>query len=132
MRLLCLLVFSVFGLMAQTIDVLTQTKTGPQTQPRAATVTPSATPVFDLSKGMVQNLVIGQTVTAQTITNGIAGQFFIVHLCENGTGGFAWTWATAVFKGGMVLTTTALKCNVQVFWYDGSVAWAISTGVTNL
>lgn len=91
-----------------------------------ATVTFSATPVFDLSLGD-QKITLTGNVTSSTFSGGVAGQFVTFYICEDGTGLRTFVWPTA-FKGAATLVTTASTCSVYLFKsFDGTTYYSINT-----
>jgi hypothetical protein len=95
------------------------------------TVTFSATPTFDASRGNTQKLTLTGNVTGSTLANAAAGEQINFIICQDGTGGRTFVWPTNI-KGGMTIGTTASKCSAQIFVYDGTNAYALSGGMTNM
>jgi hypothetical protein len=95
------------------------------------TVTFSATPTFDASRGNTQKLTLTGNVTGSTLANAAAGEQINFIICQDGTGGRTFVWPTNI-KGGMTMGTTASKCSAQIFVYDGTNAYAVSGGMTNM
>jgi hypothetical protein len=93
-------------------------------------VTFSATPTFDFSLGEIQTITLTGNVTSSTISNSLSGQKATFNICQDSTGSRSFVWPTG-FKGTMTIGSTASKCNVQEFYYDGTNWWALSTGATN-
>jgi hypothetical protein len=90
----------------------------------------SATPVFSFTSGNIQSIALTGNVTSSTFTNGVAAQDFTFHICQDATGSRTFVWPTT-FHGTMTIGATASKCSDQVFWWDGSAAWAKNAGITN-
>lgn len=95
------------------------------------TVAFSATPTFDASLGNNQKITLTGNVTSSTLSNAAAGESINFVICQDGSGSHTFTWPTNV-KGGMTIGSTASKCNAQNFIFDGTNAYAISAGVTNM
>ena len=94
------------------------------------TVTFSATPVFDFSKGNTQMMTLTGNVTSSTLVNATAGQRELFILCQDATGGRTFAWPSSV-KGGGAIGATASKCSVQEFVWDGASARAVGTVQVN-
>jgi hypothetical protein len=103
---------------------------GAQTKFAINTVTFSATPVFNLALGDIQTITLTGNVTSPTTSNPLSGQRTVFNICQDGTGSRTFAWP-AGFKGTMTIGSTASKCNVQEFYYDGTSYWALSVGVLN-
>lgn len=73
--------------------------------------------------------LIGNVTSA--LSNATAGQTLNFLICQDATGGRTFTWPSNV-KGGMTIGQSASKCNAQDFIYDGSNAYALSAGKTNM
>jgi hypothetical protein len=95
------------------------------------TVTFSATPTFDASLGNTQKITLTANVTSSTLSNATAGQTINFLICQDATGGRTFVWPTNV-KGGMTIGATLSKCSAQDFIFDGTNAYAVSSGVTNM
>jgi hypothetical protein len=94
-------------------------------------VTFSATPTFDALKGNTQKITLTGNVTSSTLSNATAGQSINFIICQDGTGNRTFVWPSNV-KGGMTIGSTASKCSAQTFVFDGTNAYALSTGVANM
>jgi hypothetical protein len=95
------------------------------------TVASGATPAFDLSLGNVQYVSALATNASPAFSNITAGGTWEFVVCNNGTGGFTWTWPASV-HGGIVIGTTASKCSSQRFTSpDGTTLYADGPGVIN-
>ncbi len=95
------------------------------------TVTFSATPTFDASLGNTQKITLTANVTSSTLSNATAGQTINFLICQDGTGSRTFVWPTNV-KGGMTIGSTLSTCSAQDFIFDGTNAYALSAGVTNM
>jgi len=95
------------------------------------TVTFSATPAFDASLGNTQKITLTGNVTSSTLSNATAGQSINFLICQDGTGSRTFVWPTNVL-GGMTIGSTLSKCSAQNFIFDGTNAYALSAGVTNM
>jgi Pectate lyase superfamily protein len=94
-------------------------------------VTFSATPTFDASLGNTQTITLTGNVTSSTLSNATAGEQINFIICQDGTGGRTFVWPSNI-KGGMTIGATASKCSAQIFAYDGTNAYAVSGGETNM
>ena len=95
------------------------------------TVTFSATPTFDASLGNTQKITLTGNVTSSTLSNAATGQTINFVICQDGTGSRTFVWPTNVL-GGMTIGSTLSKCSAQDFIFDGTNAYALSAGVTNM
>jgi hypothetical protein len=133
------------GNTTSTLNVLTQTGTGsvsaaPAWQSATAagiapfsfqSVTFSATPAFTLGSGAnTFKITLTGNVTSSTIGSASAGQGATFLVCQDATGSRTFTWP-ASFKGAMTIGSTASKCNIQSFAYDGTTFYATGTGMTS-
>jgi hypothetical protein len=133
------------GNTTSTLNVLTQTGTGsasatPAWQSASAAgiapftfkaVTFSATPAFAFGSGATTfEITLTGNVTSSTVSGATAGQPATFILCQDATGSRTFVWP-AGFKGNMTIGTTASKCNVQNFVYDGTSYYATAAGLTN-
>jgi hypothetical protein len=86
-------------------------------------VTPSATPVFDASKGLEFKITISASVSSSTIINGTLGPSIVVfRIVQDSIGGHNFVWPSNVRNGGSV-NKTANARSVQMFAvdFDGSL-----------
>jgi len=95
------------------------------------TVTFSATPTFDASLGNTQKITLTDNVTSSTLSNATAGETVNFIICQDATGSRTFVWPTNVL-GGMTIGATLSKCSAQNFIFDGTNAYALSAGVTNM
>jgi hypothetical protein len=94
-------------------------------------VTFSATPAFAFGSGETTfEMTLTGNVTSSTVSGASAGQNSTFILCQDATGSRTFVWPSS-FHGAMTIGTTASKCNVQTFAYDGTTYYATSAGVTN-
>jgi len=93
-------------------------------------VTFSATPTFNATLSSSFKITLTANVTSSTLTNATAGQILTFQIVEDNVGGRTWTWPTN-FKGAMTLTTTANAINTQIFYFDGTNAFALAPGTVN-
>jgi hypothetical protein len=94
-------------------------------------VTFSATPTFDASSLSLFKITLTGNVTSSTLSGAFSGQMLTFEICQDGSGSRTFVWPANV-KGGMTIGSTASKCNTQQFIYDGSSAYALTSGQTNL
>jgi hypothetical protein len=95
------------------------------------TVTFSATPTFDASLGNTQKITLTDNVTSSTLSNATAGETINFLICQDGTGSRTFVWPANVL-GGMTIGSTVSTCSAQNFIFDGTNAYAVSSGVTNM
>lgn len=94
-------------------------------------VTFSATPTFNASLGNTQKITLTGNVTSSTLSNATTGQTINFLICQDATGGRTFVWPTNV-KGGMTIGSTLSTCSAQDFIFDGTNAYAVGPGVTNM
>jgi len=95
------------------------------------TVTFSSTPTFDAKLGNTQKITLTGNVTSSTLANATAGEQIHFLICQDATGSHTFTWPSNV-KGGMGVGSTGSTCSAQTFIFDGTGAYALSPGVTNM
>lgn len=95
------------------------------------TVAFSATPTFDAKLGNTQKITLTGNVTSSTLSNATAGEQIHFLICQDATGSRTFAWPSNV-KGGMTIGSTASTCSAQNFIFDGTNAYALSTGVSNI
>jgi len=91
----------------------------------------SATPTFNVLLGNTQKITLSGNVTSSTLTNAIAGQQINFVICQDASGGHTFQWPTNV-RGGMTIGASASTCSAQSFIFDGTLAYALSSGVPNM
>ncbi|MBI1956753.1 MAG: hypothetical protein HYS38_10195 [Acidobacteria bacterium] len=94
-------------------------------------VTFSATPTFDASLGNSFKITLTDNITSSTFSNAQAGQQISFLICQDATGNRTFVWPTNV-KGGVTIGATLSTCSAQTFLYDGTNAYAVSSGVTRM
>ena len=94
-------------------------------------VTFSSTPTFDAKLGNTQKITLTGNVSSSTLSNATAGEQVNFVICQDGNGSRTFAWPSNV-KGGMAIGSTASKCSAQNFLFDGTNAYALSSGVTNM
>jgi hypothetical protein len=90
----------------------------------------STTPAFDFSKGDTQMIILTANVSSSTLVNASAGQRLLFIICQDAVGGRTFAWPASV-KGGGTIGSTASKCSVQDFVWDGSSARAVGAMQVN-
>lgn len=86
---------------------------------------------FDAGLGNTFEVTLNASVTSSTLSNAQAGQWLNVIVCQPASGGpFTFAWPSNV-RGGMTIGATAGKCNAQSFVFDGTAAFAVSSGAAN-
>ena len=86
---------------------------------------------FDAGLGNTFKLTLNANATSTTLSNAQPGQWLNFIICQPASGGpFSFAWPSSV-HGGMTIGTTAGKCSAQSFVFDGSGAFATSSGVAN-
>ena len=96
-----------------------------------STVTFSATPTFDGSLGNSFKITLTGNVTSSTFSNAQVGQQISFLICQDSTGNRTFVWPANV-KGGVTIGTVLSTCSAQTFLYDGTNAYALSSGVTGM
>lgn len=87
------------------------------------TYTPAGTATLDLSKGNIHHITMPAGNITIALSNGTAGQCFIVRILQDGTGSRTVTWFTTIrWAGGSAptLTTAASKADTVGFEITGS------------
>lgn len=93
-----------------------------------AQVSFSATPVFDAAKASTFKITLAGQVTGSTLSGATPGQMLGFIICQDGGGDHSFRWPSNV-RGGMIVGTAANKCSVQLFVFDGTNAYAASSGL---
>ena len=143
--LLSLLLVMQSGCMhAQKVDYNTQIKNPPTASVQTVTapwtfskglsggihtVTFSATPAFDFSTGDTQKITLVGNVTSSTATNLISGQRAALIVCQDATGGRAFTFPTS-FVNAPAISGTANTCTGLAFDWDGTSAYSMTGAIT--
>jgi hypothetical protein len=94
------------------------------------TISFSNNPVFNAGNGNNFKLTLTGDVAGSIVANASAGQVLRFLLCQDATGGRAFAWPTN-FKSGMTLGSLPNTCSLQQFYFDGTDAYALTTGVIN-
>jgi len=84
-------------------------------------LTDAATIAIDFNNGLTQKVTLGGNRTI-TFSNPVAGNKYLIHLKQDGTGSRTITWPTIKWQGGTTptLTTTASKSDLIFITYDGT------------
>ena len=99
---------------------------------QALTVIPySATPVFDASQGNALEITLTGNVTSSTFVNATAGQTVEIILCQDSTGGHAFS-APANVQWSAVGNTNPSSCAAESFVYDGVEAYYLGPVAYNV
>ena len=86
---------------------------------------------FDAGLGNTFEVTLNANVSTTNLINAQPGQWLHFIICQPSSGGpFTFKWPGNV-RGGMTIGTTAGKCSAQSFVFDGTSAFATSTGVAN-
>ena len=96
-----------------------------------STVAFSATPTFNAASFSNFKITLTGNVTSSTLSNAVAGQYIGFEIVQDGTGGHTFAWPTNV-KNAMSITGQAGGANEtsnQLFFYDGSNAYAVTPGM---
>lgn len=94
-------------------------------------VTFSATPTFDAQSYSVFKITLTGNVTSSSLPNQAAGETLKFIICQDASGSRTFAWPTNAL-GGMTIGATASKCSAQEFISDGTNAYALTSGVTNM
>lgn len=89
----------------------------------SATVTFSATPIFDASTAVLFKLTLTGNVTSSTLANAVAGQPIAFELCQDAIGGRTFV-PPANVVGFITISSAANACILETFVYDGANALA--------
>ncbi len=91
----------------------------------------SGTMAFDAGLGNTFEVTLNADVSSTNLVNAQAGQWLHFVICQPSSGGpFTFNWPGTV-RGGMTIGTTAGKCSAQSFVFDGTSAFATSSGAAN-
>jgi hypothetical protein len=93
-----------------------------------AKVSFSATPTFDAAKASTFKITLAGQVTGSTLSGGTPGQILNFIICQDGKGDHSFRWPSDV-RGGMIVGKAANKCSLQSFVFDGTYAYAVSSGL---
>lgn len=94
-------------------------------------VTFSTTPVFDVSLGQIQSILLTGNVISSTIINVSTPQIVIFIIEQDDTGGRTFVWPSNV-NGGMTIGSSSTEVSTQMFITpDGSNFYALTPGVVN-
>lgn len=86
---------------------------------------------FDAGLGNTFEVTLNANATSTTLSNAQAGQWINIVVCQPASGGpYTFAWPSNV-RGGMAIGATAGKCSAQSFVFDGSSAFAVSSGTAN-
>jgi hypothetical protein len=89
------------------------------------------TMAFDAGLGNTFEVTLNANVSTTNLINAQPGQWLHFIVCQPASGGpFTFNWPGSV-HGGMTVGTTAGKCSAQSFVFDGTSAFATSSGVAN-
>jgi hypothetical protein len=94
------------------------------------TVPFSSTPTFDASRDDNQKITLAGDVTGSRLVRAVQGEKINFIVCQDAAGGHSFTWPPNV-RGGMTVGSAGSTCSAQSFIFDGSDAYAISTGAAN-
>jgi Pectate lyase superfamily protein len=97
--------------------------------PALNTVPFSSSPAFNASLGNTQKIILSGNVTSSMLLHAQAGEHLDFIICQDSGGSHRFVWPTNV-KGGMIIGSSASTCSAQSFIFDGSNAYALTTGVT--
>jgi hypothetical protein len=95
-----------------------------------AKVSFSAAPTFDGNKGSTFKITLAGPVASSTLSGAASGQLLNFIICQDGAGDHSFQWPRNV-RGGMTVGTVAGKCSVQTFVFDGTYAYAVSSGLVD-
>ena len=88
-----------------------------------ATVTFSATPIFDASTASTFKLTLTGNVTSSTLASAVAGEPLAFEICQDATGGRTFV-PPANLLGWVTIPTGPNACVLETFIYDGTNAQA--------
>src|SRR5512146_732789 len=87
--------------------------------PVAVTVTYSATPTFDATKGNAFQITLTGNVTSSTLSGALAGQFLFFTVTQDAAGSRTFVWP-ANFQNAPTVVPDATKSTNVVGFYDGT------------
>ena len=86
---------------------------------------------YDAGLGNTFEVTLNANNTTTNLINAQPGQWLQIIICQPSAGGpFTSVWPSNI-HGGMTIGGTAGKCSAQSFVFDGTNAFATSSGVTN-
>ena len=86
---------------------------------------------YDAGLGNTFEVTLNANNTTTSLINAQPGQWLQFIICQPASGGpFTSVWPANI-HGGMTIGGTAGKCSAQGFVFDGTNAFATSSGVTN-
>lgn len=84
---------------------------------------------------VLQNVTMSASATVTVVPGNWIGQFMILNICQDGTGGWTPTINHTVgitIKGGLpTWTTTASKCDILGMMYTKALVWQITGYILN-
>lgn len=93
-----------------------------------------AAPAFPASATVGSfKITLTGNVTSSTLTGATAGQLIVFEIIQDATGGRTFVWPTNV-KNAMSITGQAAGANevsTQMFYYDGTNAYAVGPGLVS-
>jgi hypothetical protein len=90
----------------------------------------SITVVFDASTTSTFTIMLAGNVTSSTLSNATAGQQLNFIICQDKTGHRDFYWPANV-HGGMAVGQSSNKCSAQSFVFDGTNAYATTSGAVD-
>ncbi len=95
-----------------------------------STVTYSATPTFDASAYNNFKLTLTDNVTSSTLSGASAGQLLVKEICQDATGSRTYVHPANVVNG-MTIGSGTSSCSMQLFFFDGTYAQALTPGMVS-
>lgn len=91
--------------------------------------------VFDAARGTSFRVDLLGDVASSQLISAKPGQLLTIQICQDDAGGRTFAWP-ANFRAAMAITasdptSSAGRCSVQTFMFDGNAAYATSPGVIN-
>jgi hypothetical protein len=97
-----------------------------------AAVAYSEAPIFAVTSTVhLFEVTLAGDVTSSSVSGALPGGLMTFKICQDASGNRTFAWP-ANFNGAMTVDGTADKCSVQTFVWDGTKAYATSTGVSGL
>lgn len=93
----------------------------------------SAAPTFNGANGNSFQITLTADVTSSTFSNPITGQIYVFEIIQDSSGGHNFVWPANVL-GGVSFTGSVIAVNailIQLFYFDGTNAYAIMPGSVN-
>lgn len=95
-----------------------------------STVTYSATPTFAAVSYNNFKLTLTGNVTSSTLSGAANGQLMVKEICQDSTGAHTYVHPASVVNG-MMVGSGASSCSLQLYFWDGTYAQALTPGMVS-